>query len=107
LDSHAPVHNHVSFLFSGDIGGSIGLFVGASILTIFEILDTIFHTLARHSASEHQKKKNDKINKRNKPAISPTSDRQIARIRDSTGTTVRPNGRNNLDKNIPPGDTYV
>lgn len=29
-------------LFSGDIGGQMGLFIGASILTVLEILDYIY-----------------------------------------------------------------
>lgn len=30
------------FSFTGDIGGQMGLFIGASILTILEILDYIY-----------------------------------------------------------------
>lgn len=30
------------FFFSGDIGGQMGLFIGASILTVLEILDYIY-----------------------------------------------------------------
>ena len=29
--------------FPGDIGGSMGLFVGASVLTVFEIFDLVVH----------------------------------------------------------------
>ncbi len=33
---------HSYFLISGDIGGQMGLFIGASILTILEILDFVY-----------------------------------------------------------------
>lgn len=29
------------FLFLGDIGGSLGLFIGASVMTLFEIFDLL------------------------------------------------------------------
>lgn len=31
-----------SFFFSGDIGGQMGLFIGASILTILELIDYLY-----------------------------------------------------------------
>lgn len=30
------------FFFSGDIGGQMGLFIGASILTILELIDYLY-----------------------------------------------------------------
>ncbi len=37
---------------SGDIGGYLGLLLGASVLTLCEVLDTVVHKLAR---DEHYK----------------------------------------------------
>jgi len=34
--------SYLLFLFSGDIGGQMGLFIGASVLTILEILDYVY-----------------------------------------------------------------
>ena len=36
---------------SGDIGGSMGLFVGGSIITIIELFDVAVHTLLRRRMS--------------------------------------------------------
>lgn len=36
------IMSHWSSFFSGDIGGQMGLFIGASILTVLEILDYIY-----------------------------------------------------------------
>ena len=55
---------------SGDIGGSIGLFVGASVLTAFEILDVFVHNALKiHLRSGSRRKRKHKINgeDRNKP----------------------------------------
>ena len=35
--------------FPGDIGGCIGLFVGASIITAFEVIDIFLHTALKMS----------------------------------------------------------
>lgn len=36
------VFNKPSYLISGDIGGHMGLFIGASILTILELFDYLY-----------------------------------------------------------------
>lgn len=46
----------VWFPFPGDIGGQMGLFIGASILTILEILDYIyevFHYITKRCKHAH------------------------------------------------------
>lgn len=42
------VFNNPSYLISGDIGGHMGLFIGASILTILELFDYLYEV--RHKA---------------------------------------------------------
>ncbi len=42
-------------MFSGDIGGSIGLFVGASVLTAFEIIDVFLHNVLKIHLKRHKK----------------------------------------------------
>lgn len=36
------VFNNTAYLISGDIGGHMGLFIGASILTILELFDYLY-----------------------------------------------------------------
>lgn len=42
--------------FAGDIGGSMGLFIGASVLTIFEIVEFIFNQSLRMAFLQKKKK---------------------------------------------------
>ena len=41
----------------GEIGGNLGLFLGASIVTVFEVLDLIFYSIALRKAAKQDKKK--------------------------------------------------
>lgn len=43
----ANVIHYFTCLISGDIGGSIGLFVGASVMTLFELIDLFTNFSAR------------------------------------------------------------
>ena len=43
------VTKSIIFLSPGDIGGSIGLFVGASALSLFEIIDSLINTAFIHN----------------------------------------------------------
>ena len=42
--------------FSGDIGGSMGLFVGASVITVFELGDAILHNFLKMKLEQHKRK---------------------------------------------------
>ena len=44
-------------LFSGDIGGSMGLFIGASMLTIVEIIDLVLSQTPIFAMEEDHKRK--------------------------------------------------
>jgi hypothetical protein len=46
----------VLFHFSGDIGGSIGLFIGASVMTVFEILDFIINNALVNTIYKNKRK---------------------------------------------------
>lgn len=50
---------HHDVCVAGDIGGSLGLFVGASVLSVFEVFDVCLHTacVRRH----HRRKRKDSI----------------------------------------------
>lgn len=57
--SAGPLLHYLSPFFSGDIGGQMGLFIGASILTVLEILDYIYEVQcacksARISQSQYE-----------------------------------------------------
>ena len=41
---------------TGDIGGSMGLFVGASVITVFELGDAILHNFLKMKLEQHKRK---------------------------------------------------
>lgn len=41
--------NYSFYCFPGDLGGSIGLYLGGSILTIFELVDIFIHYCVKRS----------------------------------------------------------
>ena len=41
----------------GEIGGNLGLFLGASVVTVFEVLDLIFYSIALRQAAKQDTKK--------------------------------------------------
>lgn len=45
---------------TGDIGGSMGLFIGASVMTIFEILDFVLNMSAEKAVKRKRKRKRQK-----------------------------------------------
>jgi hypothetical protein len=54
-------HLHRLFGFSGDIGGSLGLFIGASVISAFELLDLFLlnYFKKRRSKNEDSRVKAD------------------------------------------------
>ena len=38
---------NVNVILAGDIGGSMGLFVGASVITVFELCDALLHNFLK------------------------------------------------------------
>jgi len=51
-------------VFAGDFGGFVGLFLGGSVITFFEILDLIFYNVIIKMSSRRQMSQS---NKRGKP----------------------------------------
>ena len=47
--------------FSGDIGGSLGLFIGASAMTLFEVIDFIANKVAEWCLYRRNKKQDKDI----------------------------------------------
>jgi hypothetical protein len=44
-------------LFAGDIGGSMGLFVGGSVLSVFELLDVFLYNGLVHAKSSKKRRR--------------------------------------------------
>ena len=44
-------------VLSGDIGGSMGLFVGASVITVFELCDAIIHNFLKMQIEKNRRRK--------------------------------------------------
>ena len=51
----------MNILVTGDIGGSMGLFVGASVITVFELFDAILHNLSKRQFLRPEKKRHTKL----------------------------------------------
>ena len=45
--SHIILPHHEDIVFVGDVGGAMGLCIGASVVTIFEFFDVIIHTMCK------------------------------------------------------------
>ena len=56
------IYSH--FIVSGDIGGSMGLFIGGSLITIFELFDVVILFFMRISSTQHHES-NGSVNGRN------------------------------------------
>jgi formiminotetrahydrofolate cyclodeaminase len=48
-------------LFPGDIGGSLGLFVGASAISLFELVDLFLFNYAKKKKKEHETKRRQSV----------------------------------------------
>jgi len=44
-------------MISADIGGTMGLFIGASVITLVEVMDVMFHGIAKFYCRSNTKKK--------------------------------------------------
>ena len=51
------IHIFSLYNFTGDIGGSMGLFVGASVITVFELCDAIIHNFLKMQIDKNRRKK--------------------------------------------------
>ncbi|EOA99827.1 Amiloride-sensitive cation channel 2, neuronal, partial [Anas platyrhynchos] len=66
---HAPLTNSLSTLFlpsPGDIGGQMGLFIGASILTVLELFDYAYEVIKHRLCRRGKCRKNHKRNNTDK-----------------------------------------
>ena len=52
---------YIYIIYPGDIGGSMGLFVGASVITVFELFDAILHNLSKRQFLRPEKKRHTKL----------------------------------------------
>ena len=58
-------HNKGSLCISGDFGGYIGLFLGASAMTVFEVIDAVIYPFIKKKMASPKKIKNTKRNNQN------------------------------------------
>ena len=47
----------MNFYSPGDIGGSMGLFVGASVITVFELIDAMLHNFLKVQLQETKQRR--------------------------------------------------
>lgn len=48
---HVSINDLIYELFAGDIGGTMGLFLGASFLSILEIVDFLLHRVVQRKVA--------------------------------------------------------
>ena len=87
---------HDFLLLKGDIGGQLGLFVGASIITLCEII-TYFCDRCKRDKREKQIKKNNALNMTNKP-----KNKESAIKRGNSSSIIRNDSYENSENKKPP-----
>ena len=51
------IHVYIYYVISGDLGGYLGLLLGASVVTVCEILDVILYNIASYSLKKREKRR--------------------------------------------------
>lgn len=67
---HRPqISDFLSFLVAGDIGGNMGLFLGCSLLTLFEFIDLFWNFLRSRKSKDENSVQDQKNPEQNEAGI--------------------------------------
>ena len=95
------VHIYCISCIAGDVGGSLALFLGVSILTICELLDFMLHGAAYYQDIQRQSKQQQQVHYHYYDSTDPSNESRTSTTKSQTG-----NGHPGEYK-LGSGDSYV